>query len=192
MSDSTLNVERTVTRLRAFLLRNLTTARVEHSLSTAEFCRNLSDRFGIGAERGLIAGLGHDIAREFPASEILALTDGDPSVTDVERGKAVLLHGRAGAAMLRGRFGVLDEGILEAVRHHTLGRPGLGTLGKVLFVADYLEPLRKFIDDDFRISVLGLPLDEMVCAIIEHSERREKTLAPITRAMYDELKGKNR
>jgi len=173
-------------------MRNLTAARVEHSLSTAEFCRKLSDLLGIEPERGFIAGLGHDNARELPASRIFAFADGDPSVTDLERGKAVLLHGRAGAVMLRERFGVLDEGILDAVRHHTLGRPGMGSVGKVLFVADYLEPLRKFIDDDFRIAVLGLPLDEMVCAVIEHSRKREKTLAPITRAMYDELKGKNR
>jgi len=192
MSDSTLNLERTVRRLRAFLGRNLTTARVEHSLSTAEFCRKLSERFGLGPERGLVAGLGHDIARELPDSRILELADGDPSITDLERGKAVLLHGRAGAVLLRERFGVFDEEILEAVRHHTLGKPGLGAVGKALFVSDYLEPLRKFIADDFRIAVLGLSLDEMVCAVIGHSRKREKTLAPITRAMYDELEGNNR
>lgn len=191
-NDSILAAERTERKLKAFLLRALTPSRVEHSLSTGEFCRNLARRFGADPWQGLIAGLGHDIARELPTSAIIAMTDGDPSVTDLERDRSVLLHGRAGAVLLRRRFGVHDEAVLEAVSHHTLGKPGLGVIGKALFVADYLEPFRKFVRDDFRARVLGLTLDEMVCAVIDHDKKREKTLAPITMAMYDELKGKIR
>ena len=189
---SIANLEKTERELKVFLKKNLSTPRFEHSLSTSRFCRNLAERFGVDPGLGLLAGLGHDIAREIPGKKILSLVEADALMTDLEREKTVLLHGRAGARMLKENFGILDEDVLDAVRFHTLGRPGFGRLGKILFISDYLEPLRKFIDDEFRGRVLGLSLDEMVLAVVEHSKKREKTLAAITREMYDELKGSKR
>ena len=182
------NLERTEAALKSFLQRNLSAPRYEHSLSTSRFCRILCDRFEENPAAGIIAGLGHDIAREIPGKEILSLVKDDFPKSALELEKTVLLHGRAGAEILKERFGILDEEVLDAIRHHTLGRPGFGRLGKILFISDYLEPLRKFIDDEFRSRVLGLTLDEMVLAVVDHSKTREKTLAAITREMYDELK----
>ena len=38
--------------------------------------------------------------------------------------------------------GVKDEDILNAIRYHTTGRPGMSLLEKIIFVADYIEPGR--------------------------------------------------
>ena len=40
-----------------------------------------------------------------------------------------------------------DADILNAIRYHTTGRPNMGRLEKIIFIADYIEPSRKQIAD---------------------------------------------
>jgi HD superfamily phosphohydrolase YqeK len=53
-----------------------------------------------------------------------------------------LTHGPA-AADRAARDGVTDGGVLDAVRYHSLGYAGWDDVGKMLYLADYLEPGRK-------------------------------------------------
>ena len=53
-----------------------------------------------------------------------------------------LRHGPA-AAVLAERYGEDDDGVLDAVRYHSVGYAGWEMVGKVLFLADYLEPGRE-------------------------------------------------
>ncbi|MFS8512340.1 MAG: bis(5'-nucleosyl)-tetraphosphatase (symmetrical) YqeK, partial [Planifilum fulgidum] len=45
---------------------------------------------------------------------------------------------------VREELGVDDEEVLNAIRSHTTGRPGMSLLEKVVFLADYIEPGRSF------------------------------------------------
>jgi HD superfamily phosphohydrolase YqeK len=54
-----------------------------------------------------------------------------------------LRHGPA-AAVLAERHGEADAGILDAVRYHSVGYSQWEVVGKVLFLADYLESGRDF------------------------------------------------
>ena len=53
-----------------------------------------------------------------------------------------LLHAKAGAYLAEYKYGIRDEDILNAVRYHTTGRPGMSMLEKIVFIADYIEPGR--------------------------------------------------
>lgn len=82
------------------------------------------------------AGFLHDALRDAPHGELASqlpeqLRELPPSA----------YHGPAAAARL-GAEGVDDWELLDAVRWHTLGSPGFGTLGKALVAADALEPGR--------------------------------------------------
>lgn len=57
-----------------------------------------------------------------------------------------VVHGPAAAERLRAE-GVRDESLLRAVAWHTLGHPDLDALGRSLYVADFLEPGRPFLQD---------------------------------------------
>jgi nicotinate-nucleotide adenylyltransferase len=181
-------------RLDAFLARTLSPRRYVHSRAVAELCRQLCLRFGYDPEAGYFTGLGHDAAREMPEKELLAeaLASGWP-IDSYEKENPVLLHAPVSALILKRDFGVDDEEVLEAVRRHTLGSPALGLLGKILFVADYCEPNRKFIDERFRSACFSLPLDGMLVYILDNEKTRGHEPAPITREMYDILvEGENR
>lgn len=175
----------------SFLRSNLTPQRFIHSLQTGELCKTLSNRFGLDPLKGYWTGLLHDAARELPPEELLQRTlslgiQPDP----LEQENPVLLHGLISAEIARSRFGIEDPELLEAIRHHTLGKPGFHPYGKVLYVADYIEPSRTFVHDAFRSRVLSLSLDEMLMEILEEEKKYRQNLAPITQEMYDELRGR--
>ena len=74
--------------------------------------------------RWLRAGWLHDALRDAPAANELA-------------------HGPM-AAERAAREGETDRGVLDAVRYHSLGYAGWDDVGKMLYLADYLEPGRAF------------------------------------------------
>jgi HD superfamily phosphohydrolase YqeK len=53
-----------------------------------------------------------------------------------------LLHAHAAAAWAVLEWSEQDEEVLTAVRHHPTGHPDWGTVGWLLYVADFCEPLR--------------------------------------------------
>jgi len=82
------------------------------------------------------AALYHDALRDAPPAELRALS-GDTELPDA------LLHGPA-AARLMAQHGERRTDVLEAVRWHTVGCSDWGSTGRALYMADYLEPGRRF------------------------------------------------
>src|SRR5438132_5897182 len=74
--------------------------------------------------RWLRAGWLHDALRDAPAANELA-------------------HGPM-AAERAAREGETDRGVLDAVRYHSIGYASWENVGKMLYLADYLEPGRPF------------------------------------------------
>ena len=146
------------------------TSRFLHSRSTALLCYDLCIRYGEEPAKGYIAGIAHDMAKTLPGSEqwSLALQD-QGSLSPLEEETPSLLHARAAATLLRDRFAIRDEGILEAVREHTLGRPGMGPLAKILYVADKTEITRSNIPAHLRDLDRYRDLDSLVYVVVEES-----------------------
>jgi nicotinate-nucleotide adenylyltransferase len=185
-----VNIEKLGVILNSYLKENLSPARYNHSISTARMCMSLCERFKYDSRKGFLAGLCHDIAREIPKKLLIAsAVRMGCRFEEIEKERPVLLHGKVGAEILNEKFDLKDEEIIHAIRHHTLGRPDFDLLGKSLYVADYCEPGRRHIETGFRENLEKLSLDHMVLAVLEHERVRRKTLAPITQAMYDKIKG---
>ena len=55
-----------------------------------------------------------------------------------------MLHGPVAAKMAEEEFGIHDPEILEAVACHTTGKVGMGKLAQILYLADAIEPHRKY------------------------------------------------
>ena len=85
----------------------------------------------------MTAGLLHDALRDAP-EPLLRELSGDATTA------AELLHGPA-AAKRAERDGEHRADVLDAVRYHTIGKPGWSRTGRALFMADFLEPKRKFL-----------------------------------------------
>lgn len=128
-----------------FARERLSPKRYGHTLRVADTAQDLALAHGLDPEHARLASLLHDAAREMPSEEYLDLAErwGLP-VGDPELESPKLLHGPVAAELARRELGVEDAEVLDAIREHTTGRPGMGLLSLALFVADKIEPARDY------------------------------------------------
>ena len=118
--------------------------RIGHVWGCEHEARRLAERWGEDPDDAAEAGILHDITKKFDLTEQLILSDKYGIINDtIEKSNLKLLHAKTGAAMARDLFGS-PEPIADAIRWHTTGRPGMSTLEKILYLADYIEPSREF------------------------------------------------
>ena len=112
-----------------------------HINRVEEIAVQLSDSNGVDPELGRLGALCHDVARAMPDIELLSrASDMNLQICNVERNLPMLLHGPVGSEIVRTEDGVDDESILNAVYWHTTGSDSLDEIGKIVFLADKLDP----------------------------------------------------
>lgn len=102
-------------------------------------------------ERWLRAAYLHDSLRDAQPAELERLA---PDAWEVPS----LRHGPAAARMAQ-EHGEQDQGVLDAVRYHSVGYAGWDAVGRMLYLADYLEPGRDFQRAERRALAVRVPHD---------------------------------
>ena len=115
-----------------------------HIYRARDIALELAQHHGIDRDRAALGILAHDLARAMPADELIrsAAALGLP-IGPVEHQVPVLLHGPVGAEVLRREEGLDDPVIYSAIYWHTTAHPSLDELGKVVLLADKLDPQKK-------------------------------------------------
>ncbi|MDS3862216.1 bis(5'-nucleosyl)-tetraphosphatase (symmetrical) YqeK [Thermosynechococcaceae cyanobacterium BACA0444] len=127
----------------AWLKHHVPAPRQQHILRVEEMAQALATQHHLNPETAAQAGLLHDLAKYFPPEKLLKLAEASRlEITDVDIADPHLLHADVSALVAQKEFQVTDAEILAAVADHTLGRPGMGLLSCVVFLADSLEPGR--------------------------------------------------
>lgn len=117
--------------------------RLKHTISVAETASMLADKYDASIDKAYIAGLLHDNAKCKSNDELIKECELlNIEIREPERRNPFLLHGKLGAYYAVNEFGISDEDVINAITWHTTGRPGMSLLEKIVFVADYIEPLR--------------------------------------------------
>lgn len=130
-------------RYRELLRGKLNPRRLFHSECVSECAGVLAERYGASVEKARLAGLLHDVMKNAPANEQLALM---PDITPLELLNTKVWHQISGEAFLRQNGIVTDEEILGAVRWHTTGKAGMTLLEKIIYVADFISADRDYKD----------------------------------------------
>ena len=114
-----------------------------HINRVSDIARELALHHSVDQDRAALGMLAHDVARAIPNQELLRhAAEFNLPVTLVERRMPVMLHGPVGAEILHREDGLTEEDLYQAVYWHTTGHPSLDRLGKVVFLADKLDPLK--------------------------------------------------
>lgn len=176
-----------VSKADAFARARLSEGRYDHTVRVADTATRLARAHGLDEHKVRLAALLHDAARETPGEEFLRLArEWGVRIGDFEKENPKLLHGPIAAELARRELGVEDEEVLDAIRHHTTGSPGMSPLALVLYVADKIEPdrdypsvqlLRELAPEDLR----GTAREGMRRAIA-HNEERGRPTHPASRA----------
>ncbi|OYD07616.1 bis(5'-nucleosyl)-tetraphosphatase (symmetrical) YqeK [Paludifilum halophilum] len=122
----------------------LTQTRWEHTLRVVDTALELAERFGADPQKADTAALLHDYCKFWSRERMreVILRRGLPE--DLLQHNLELWHAPVGAEVVQDEFGIGDADILNAIRYHTSGRPHMTLLEKVIFLADYIEPGRRF------------------------------------------------
>ena len=127
----------------SWLEENVSIARVEHIVRVEQLAIALAQDHGIAIELAAQAGLMHDLAKFFKPKRLLEMAKAEGLGLDpVDEAAPHLLHAEVSAIIARDTFGIQNPQILDAIRNHTLGRPGMDELSCIVFLADSLEPGR--------------------------------------------------
>ncbi|MGI6127788.1 MAG: bis(5'-nucleosyl)-tetraphosphatase (symmetrical) YqeK [Planifilum sp.] len=124
--------------------RQMPASRWEHTLRVMETAVELARRTGANPEKAEIAAILHDYAKFWPEEKLQEGILRYRLPRELLQYSPVLWHAPVGAEAVREGLGIDDEEVLEAIRSHTTGRPGMSLLEKVIFLADYIEPGRSF------------------------------------------------
>ena len=121
----------------SFVASKLKESRLYHTAGVVSLAISYAKKLGVSADNARIAGLLHDVAKyenakNYPNCEI--------PLTAPESVK----HQYLGAYIAENELGIKNEEILNAIKYHTTGRPNMGIIEKIVFVADLLEPSRTY------------------------------------------------
>lgn len=135
-------------KLRKSLEKELKPDRFDHTLGVAYTAANMAFIHGADVEKALVAGFLHDCAKCMSHEEQIKICEKNKiEISEVERRNHSLLHAKVGMYLARTRYDVYDTDILNAIRWHTTGREDMSLLEKIIYIADFIEPNRKPLDD---------------------------------------------
>jgi predicted HD superfamily hydrolase involved in NAD metabolism len=135
-------------KLRKSLEKELKPDRFDHTLGVAYTAANMAFIHGADVEKALIAGFLHDCAKCMSHEDQIKICEKNKiEISEVERRNHSLLHAKVGMFLARTKYDVYDTDILNAIRWHTTGREDMSLLEKIIYIADFIEPNRKPLED---------------------------------------------
>lgn len=163
--------------------------RKAHILRVTQLLVDWAHAMEIGAEEfgyWLLAGGLHDALRDAPEKELRKLAK--DKTRDAE-----LLHGPAVANLLE-KEGQVAKPVIDAIRYHTVGSADWGRTGRALYMADFLEPGRKFAQADRAFLASKVPHDfdgvfrQVLRMRLEYALREGFTLFPETVELWNAVR----
>jgi HD superfamily phosphohydrolase YqeK len=162
--------------------------RRQHIARVARLLAEWADAMGVSArerDRWLSAAWLHDALKDAPPNAL------SPYIEPVE-GPPAIWHGPA-AARRAELDGERDRGVLDAVRYHSVGYAGWDRVGRMLYLADFLESGRRLRHPDRAAQAADVPHDpdavlrEVARRRIAHGLKKGWPLLPETVAFWNAL-----
>ena len=100
------------------------------------------------AEKLAFAGLLHDITKDFNTDRQIELCKSYNISIDLNNIVPKLLHSKTGCEYARRTFGteLIDDEVYYGIYYHTTGRKNMNLFESIIYLADYIEAGRTFVD----------------------------------------------
>lgn len=171
--------------------KRLTEKRYIHTLGVRDTAIHLAEKYGADKEKAEVAAILHDIAKYEDVDAMRAIVRERKLDERLLPWENEILHGPVGAEIVKDLFHIEDEDILNAIRYHTTGRVNMTKLEKVIYVADMIEPNRKFVGVDRLRQIAEEDLEEAIKECITHTltflVASRQLIYPLTIECYNDL-----
>ena len=127
-----------IEKIKNDLKSNLSQFRYEHSIRVANEAKKLAEYYNADSEKAYLAGIVHDIAKEFSNEENKKWIEKynlSKDLLSIEYRNIV--HADIGAVVVKELYD-LDYEICNAVKYHTIGNVSMSLLDKIIFIADVI------------------------------------------------------
>lgn len=140
-----------------------------HSVSVATYAMALAANYKLDIEKAYIAGLLHDNAKNIDGNKQIEICiENNIKMSEIELENPHLLHAKVGAYLAKKEYGICDDEIENAIRLHTMGAANMTQLEEIIYVSDYIEPLRSHSNNLDELRVLSFKDLKKTCSIIMH------------------------
>lgn len=171
--------------------KQLKPERWDHTLRVVDTAVELAKQYGADPHKAMIASILHDYCKFWSKEQLTEWILRYQLPSDLLDYHKEIWHAPVGAEVARIEFGIEDEDILQSIRSHTVGRPGMSLLEKVVFLADYIEPGRKFPGVDEVRQLAKLHLDQAVLKAMNNTinflQSQKQDVYPLAIEARDEL-----
>jgi predicted HD superfamily hydrolase involved in NAD metabolism len=169
----------------------LTEHRYQHTLGVMETAISLANKYGADVKKAELAAIFHDYAKFRPKEEMKEIIVSQGFPTDLLDYNSELWHAPVGAYLVEKDASITDSDVLDAIRFHTSGRPGMTLLEKIIYLADYIEPGRHFPGVDEVRDMAKENLDRALLKAVQNTilflMKKNQTVYPDSFYTYNDL-----
>lgn len=163
--------------------------RFHHTLGVINEAISLAKKYKVDPLKAKISAALHDITKNEPIEwqkETITKYYGEEYLSLYPTGAYHSLTGRIYAEK---ELHIDDMDILLAIENHTLGRPNMNTLEKIIFIADFIEPSRDSYESQVAKKLAYTNLNMALCYIMKYTiDMHEKAKRMVPKIAYEALK----
>lgn len=181
-----------ISKIKEDLKNTLSEYRYNHSLRVAEEAQKLARCYNIDEQKAYLAGLVHDIAKEYSEEENKQIVEKyNLSNELLQKENKKNLHAEIGFIIAKEQYKLPDE-ICNAIKYHTFGDVNMSLLDIIIFVADKIEPGKKYdgIEEERKLAYIDIKKSMIMCIEnkIKKLTRENKYINPRTIEVLNYLK----
>jgi len=166
-----------------------------HTIGVMETAISLAVKYGEDSTAAETAAILHDIAKYADEDWMRQMVKENGLDARLAEWGSEILHGPVGAWIAETEFNITNEDILNSIRFHTTGRAGMSKLEKIIYIADMIEPNRKFDGvEHLRKSAsedLDLAMKACICHSIRFLVNTEQPIYPVSIECFNDVISKN-
>lgn len=163
-----------IEEIKEYLRNNLSEYRYDHSIRVAEEARKLAKHYNCNGENAYIAGLLHDIAKEYSKEEnrnIISKYKLDEDLLNDSNKKAC--HAIIGSVIAKELYNVSDD-ICQSIMYHTVGNRNMTLFDKIIFIADKIESGKNYPGIEEERDMAYIELDKCLLLCLMNTKRKLK------------------
>lgn len=130
-------------RITKYNEKNLSEKRLKHTEGVVETAIKLAEINGEDTQKAELAALFHDMFK-CVKTDALNVYVRELKLDKKYLDNSNLAHGKVAALIMKKDYDITDEDIINAVSFHTTGRSGMSMLERIIYIADAVEPNRKY------------------------------------------------